>query len=220
MSVEALNAFISERGLRDGDALPPERQLAELLGVSRRELRAALSMLEASGRVWRGVGRGTYLGSRPIRFAPTVAGLGARTSPADVAEMRLAIEPAFAALAAIKASPEDLAELENCARKNATARDDDEWQKWDHRFHLLIAQATRNPAIIALMEAINGVRARPTLREKTVDDRVRQRFAAEHKVIVDCMMERDADAAYARMRDHLANVAARLHVRETRHSGT
>jgi len=213
MSVEALNAFIGERGLRDGDALPPERQLAELLGLSRRELRAALSMLEASGRVWRGVGRGTYLGSRPIRFTPTVAGLGARTSPADMAEMRLAIEPAFVALAAIKASPEDLAELENCVRKSAAARDDEAWQKWDHRFHLLIAQATRNPAIIALMEAVNGVRARPALREKTVDDRNRQRFAAEHKAIVDGMVARDADTAYARMHEHLAHVAARLHAR-------
>ena len=213
MSVDALNAFIDERGLRDGDALPPERELATLLGLSRRELRAAMSVLEASGRVWRGVGRGTYLGARPVRFTPTLAGLGARTSPADIAEIRLAIEPAFAALAAVKAAPEDLAELENCARKNAAARDDEEWQTWDHRFHLLIAQATRNPAIVAVVEAINGVRAQPALRAKTAHDGSRQRFAGEHKAIVDGMLRRDAEGAQARMREHLAHVAARLHAR-------
>ena len=213
VSVDALNAFIDERGLRDGDALPPERELATLLGLSRRELRAAMSVLEASGRVWRGVGRGTYLGARPVRFTPTLAGLGARTSPADIAEIRLAIEPAFAALAAVKAAPEDLAELENCARKNAAARDDEEWQTWDHRFHLLIAQATRNPAIVAVVEAINGVRAQPALRAKTAHDGSRQRFAGEHKAIVDGMLRRDAEGAQARMREHLAHVAARLHAR-------
>lgn len=214
MSVESVEQFIKERGLREGDLLPPERELSETLGVSRRELRAALSLLEASGRVWRGVGRGTYIGARPLKFAPTLAGLGARTSPADVAEMRLTIEPALAALAAIKATPEDLEELQNCARKNAAARDDEEWQKWDHRFHLLIAQATRNPAIIALVEAINGVRVRPVLREKTVDDKTRQRFASEHSGIVDQIIARDPDAAATKMREHLSNVAARLHERK------
>jgi DNA-binding FadR family transcriptional regulator len=210
-AVAALERYIQAQHLREGDLLPAERQLAEMLGMSRRELRAALSMLEASGRIWRGVGRGTYLGSRPVKFAPSLGGLGVGTSPADVAEMRLMIEPALVALAALKASPEDLSELENCARKNAAAQDDDAWQQWDHRFHLLIAQATRNPAIIALMEAINGIRVRPTLRERTVDDGTRQRFAAEHKAIVDKMAARDADAAAARMREHLSNVGARLH---------
>ena len=49
------------------------------------------------------------------------------------------------------------------------AKDDEEWQQWDHRFHLLIAQATRNPAIIALMDVVNGMRMKPNAREKTAD---------------------------------------------------
>jgi GntR family transcriptional regulator, transcriptional repressor for pyruvate dehydrogenase complex len=61
------------------------------------------------------------------------------------------------------------------------------------------------------MEAINGVRVRPALRERTVDDRTRQRFAAEHQAIVDRMAARDADSAAEKMREHLANVGARLH---------
>ena len=117
--LDRLLEYIAERQLRDGDALPPERKLAEDLGVSRRELRAALASLEASGHVWRGVGRGTYLGARPLKFAPTLRGLRAGASPADIAEMRLLFEPALAELAATKASRDDLLELEKCARKNA-----------------------------------------------------------------------------------------------------
>jgi len=203
--------YIAENSLSDGDTLPPERTLAEELGLSRRELRAVLGSLEVAGRIWRGVGRGTFLGARPLKFAPSLSGLSAGTSPTDVAEMRLLVEPALAALAAMKASPDDLAELDKCARRNAGAKDDDEWQHWDHRFHYLIARATRNPAIISLLEAINGVRVKPALREKTVDQKTRDRFAAEHLAVVEAMLSRDGEAAFRAMRNHLLNVQDRLH---------
>ena len=115
--LDRLLDYIAEHQLKDGDALPPERTLAEDLNVSRRELRSSLASLEASGRVWRGVGRGTYLGARPLKFAPTLRGLRAGTSPADIAEMRLLFEPALAQLAATKASRDDLRNLKNARGK-------------------------------------------------------------------------------------------------------
>ncbi|KXU85956.1 GntR family transcriptional regulator [Caballeronia megalochromosomata] len=208
--LDRLLDYVAQSGLKDGDALPSERKLAEALGVSRRDLRAALASMEAAGRVWRGVGRGTYLGTRPLRFSASLRSLRAGSSPADIAEMRLVLEPAFVELATRKASPDDLAELEKCARRNATANDDDEWQQWDHRFHLLIAQATRNPAIIALMEVVNGMRMKPNLREKTADQDTRRHFAHQHQAIVHAMAERDGATAAARMRDHLLNVQWRM----------
>jgi GntR family transcriptional repressor for pyruvate dehydrogenase complex len=218
MEISALDlviGYIAQRNLRDGDALPPERQLAEALGVSRRELRAALASLEASGRVWRGVGRGTYLGARPLKFATSWRGLRTGSSPADIAEMRLMIEPALVELATRKASAEDLADLEKCAKRNAVANDDLEWQQWDHRFHLLIAQATRNTAIIALMEGVNGMRAKPDLREKTGDQDTRRHFARQHLSVVGAMLERDGEAAAARMKDHLLQVQWRMPVQRS-----
>ncbi|HEY4349635.1 MAG TPA: FCD domain-containing protein [Paraburkholderia sp.] len=206
--------YIAQHELRDGDLLPAERKLAEDLSVSRRELRHALASLEAAGRIWRGVGRGTYLGARPLRFAQTLNGLSVGTSPSDVAEMRLVIEPALVALATMKASPADLAELDKVARKNASTKDDYEWQQWDHRFHLLLAQATRNPAIIALLEAINGVRVKPALREKTVDQETRKRFAEQHQAVVTAMIARDSELAEQRMREHLSSVQIRVTARE------
>jgi DNA-binding FadR family transcriptional regulator len=123
--------------------------------------------------------------------------------------MRLLFEPALAELAATKASRDDLLELEKCARKNAAAKNDDEWQQWDHRFHLLIGQATRNPALIALMEVINGMRVKPTLREKTAAQTTRQFFAQQHQAIVSAMKDRDGEAAARAMREHLSSVQGR-----------
>ncbi|MDR5813469.1 MULTISPECIES: FCD domain-containing protein [unclassified Caballeronia] len=209
-ALDMLLDYIAQSGLKDGDVLPPERKLAEALALSRRDLRAALASLEAAGRVWRGVGRGTYLGARPLRFTASLRSLRAGASPADIAEMRLVLEPAFVELAARKASPEDLAELEKCARRNAMANDDEEWQQWDHRFHLLIAQATRNPSIIALMDVVNSMRMKPNLREKTADQETRRHFALQHQAIVSAMMERDGVTAGSRMREHLLNVQWRM----------
>lgn len=202
--------YVAQNHLKDGDALPAERKLAEELGVSRRDLRGALASLEAAGRVWRGVGRGTYLGTRPLKFSASLRSLRAGSSPADIAEMRLVLEPAFVELATRKATPDDLAELEKCARRNATAKDDEEWQQWDHRFHLLIAHATRNPAIIALMDAVNGMRMKPNLREKTTDQETRRHFAEQHQAVVKAMSMRDGATAATRMRDHLLNVQWRM----------
>ena len=210
--LDRLQEYIVDHQLKDGDVLPPERRLAEDLDVTRRELRTALASLEASGRVWRGVGRGTYLGARPLKFAPTLRGLRAGASPADIAEMRLLFEPALAGLAATKASGDDLLELEKCARKNAAAKNDEQWQQWDHRFHLLIGQATRNPALIALMEVINGMRVKPDVREKTAAQETRRYFAQQHEKIVSAMKARDSELASRTMREHLLSVQWRTSV--------
>jgi GntR family transcriptional regulator, transcriptional repressor for pyruvate dehydrogenase complex len=212
--LERVIDYIARHELRDGDLLPAERKFAQDLSITRRELRAALASLEAAGRIWRGVGRGTYLGARPLKFSQKLNGLSVGTSPSDVAEMRLVIEPALVALATMKASPADLAELEKIAKKNASTKDDYEWQQWDHRFHLLLAQATRNPAIVALLEAINGVRMQPTLREKTVDHETRRHFAEQHHAIVAAMIARDSELAEQRMREHLLSVQIRVTARE------
>jgi GntR family transcriptional regulator, transcriptional repressor for pyruvate dehydrogenase complex len=219
-ALDKLLDYIAHSGSKDGDVLPPERKLAEELGVSRRDLRGALASMEAAGRVWRGVGRGTYLGARPLKFSASLHSLRAGSSPADIAEMRLALEPAFVELAARKASPDDLAELEKCARRNALANDDEEWQQWDHRFHLLIAQATRNPAIIALMDVVNGMRMKPNLREKTDDQDTRRHFAQQHQAVVDAMLERDGATAAARMREHLLGVQWRMPAKPIQASAT
>jgi len=68
-----LRAYLAQRELPPEARLPPERELSEILGVSRGELRKALAILEGQGELWRHVGKGTFVGARPV--LPSDAGL-------------------------------------------------------------------------------------------------------------------------------------------------
>lgn len=204
-----IDEYIRNRGLKDGDVLPPERVLAEELGLTRAKLRVELARVEVAGIIWRGVGRGTYVGSRPSKFAPSLQGLKVGTSPSDIAEMRLMTEPSLAGLAASKATPEDIAELMRYAKKGVSALTDEEWKLWDHNFHLLIAKATRNPAIVALIELINSVRAKPQFRRKVISERDRAHFSEQHVAIAAAIASRDPELASQALRNHLLGVQHR-----------
>ena len=64
--VTQLRGYLAQIQLPDDGRLPPERELAAALGVSRTELRKALDVLESEGQLWRHVGKGTFVGSRPL----------------------------------------------------------------------------------------------------------------------------------------------------------
>lgn len=63
---QRLRDLIDNAGYRHNDRVPPERELCKTLGTTRNQLRKALAGLEAQGRVWRHVGRGTFVGARPV----------------------------------------------------------------------------------------------------------------------------------------------------------
>ena len=99
-----LRAYLAHAGGLAGARLPPERQLAEELGVSRGTLRHALADLEAEGLIWRHVGRGTFIGNRPVDTVQDLSEVTRRTNPAGVMEARLSLEPELARLAALHAT--------------------------------------------------------------------------------------------------------------------
>ena len=77
--ITQLRAYLTQTELPDDGRLPPERELSEALGVSRTELRKALSALESEGQLWRHVGKGTFIGSRPLDTFADIAALARRT---------------------------------------------------------------------------------------------------------------------------------------------
>lgn len=204
-----IEQYIRDHQLATGQALPPERVLAAQLGLSRAKLRAELARVEVAGLIWRGVGRGTFVGGRPEKFSPSLHGLKVGTSPSDIAEMRLMVEPALAGLAALKATPEDLAELMRFAKMGSAAMSDTDWKLYDHNFHLLIAKATRNPAIIALVELINSVRAKPQFRKTAMSGADRAHFGKQHQDIAEAIASRDAERATCALKAHLLGVQQR-----------
>jgi DNA-binding GntR family transcriptional regulator len=141
---ERLRRYIADSGFDHNARLPPERVLCSTLGVSRGELRKALAELESDSLIWRQVGRGTFVGARPVHNLNDVEYLEKLARPIKVIEARLAIEPELARLSAIHGAKADFDEIRACSRKCQEARDWRSYEAWDNNFHLAIAKATHN----------------------------------------------------------------------------
>jgi len=208
-----LRAYLAQVELMEDARLPPERQLCQALGISRAELRKALAQLEAEGQLWRHVGKGTFVGSRPIDTFADLAAITKRTNPAEVMRTRLLIEPVVARLAALSATSEQIAEMRLCLRKSFTAPSWRQYENWDNRLHRVIAESTQNTLLLALLDTLNAVRravAWGRLRHNKVKPDPDHHSFAEHEALVDAIEDRDMDRAAKCMRRHLETVERNL----------
>ncbi len=209
---ERLRRHIVDSRLAHNARLPPERQLSELFGVSRAELRKALAALEADGLIWRHVGRGTFIGARPVHNLDDVTFLGQLASPAQVLEARLAIEPELARLAALHGLKADGEAIRTCAARARAALDWRSYEAWDDKLHQAIAAATRNKLLIFLFDTLNIVRRSIVWGQERTTDRPppdHESFA-QHDAVVAAILAHDPAAAADRMRDHLRSVRDRV----------
>lgn len=204
-----LRAFLGELSPALNERLPPERELAVRLEVTRAELRKAMAVLEAEGQVWRHVGRGTFVGSRPVLNLADVQYLASITSRSQILEARLAIEPELARLAALNGVNADFAEIRLCSRRCRESRIWRMFESWDYRFHFAIAHASKNKVLTALFETLNAVRrALATVRPETTPPENHPSYA-EHSAILAAICRRDSAEAAEAMRRHLFTVQQR-----------
>lgn len=209
--VDRLRAYLGDVPL-DG-RLPPERELAATLAVSRAELRKALALLEAEGVLWRHVGKGTFLGSRPIDTVADVAAMTRRTNPAEVMQARLVLEPEIARLAALHATSADIAEMRNCLARTHQAETWRQYEAWDNRLHRAIGEAAQNGLLLGLLDTLNAVRRAVTwgrLRRDPLKPSPSHHSFEEHEALVAAIEERDPGRAAAAMRTHLRSVERNL----------
>lgn len=208
-----LRDFIAETELPLNGRLPPERELSERIGVSRGQLRSALARLEAEGQIWRHVGKGTFVGSRAHETSTDPDAIARRTNPAEVMRTRLLIEPEVASLAALNATAADVAEMRMCMRRTASAPNWRHYESWDNRLHRVIAGATRNHLLVALLDTLTAVRRSVTwgrLRAPRLRPDPDHHSFAEHEAIVDAIEDRDMERARELMRTHLESVERNL----------
>jgi GntR family uxuAB operon transcriptional repressor len=213
-------ALIDSGEFAAGARLPPERELAVLLGVSRTSVREALISLEIAGRVDVRVGTGIFVRT-PLdsRATMTKTGQGASRpaighdegpGPFELLAARRLIEGEIAALAARRIRKAEIEALkETIVRMRSHGDDFEQRDAADRAFHVAIAEATRNSSFALVVEGLWEQRSgelwtkieehfhTPTLREKTLSD---------HATIVAALAARDSDAARAAMHRHLARV--------------
>jgi DNA-binding FadR family transcriptional regulator len=209
---ERLRHYMQTGGFAHNDRIPPERELVKTFEVTRSELRKALADLEADGLIWRHVGRGTFIGTRPVHNLEDVTFLGQLASPAQVLEARLAIEPELARLATLHGMKSDFDQIEMCSRRARTATDWRSYEAWDNKFHLAIASATRNKLLFHLFETLNVVRRSIVWRQARVTTRPSSDHFSfdQHDAIVSAMEAQDPAGAARAMRDHLRSVRERV----------
>src|SRR3954454_15124491 len=181
-----------------GQELPSERELARQMRVNRHQIRRALGVLR----------EGNELAPAGALRAAAVLGRGAMlardTTPLEVIEVRMALEPALARLAAVRASPLDIARIQRAAE----LADGDAGSN-DLAFHKAIGAAAGNKLAAGLYflvrEIGRDVRLKLGRNVPVPSNRLAQRNA-EHRAVAEAIASRDADAAERAMRQHLANV--------------
>jgi DNA-binding FadR family transcriptional regulator len=196
--------------LGPGAKLPAERALVERLSASRGAVRRALEILEEEGLVLRQVGRGTFLTDAvhaPADTAPP------DTSPAEIMQVRLLIEPPVTALAARVATQADLGHIEHFLERGGASEEFGEFETWDTHLHRAIAQAAHNGLLMNMFDVMNTARSLPvwgSLKRRTSTPERMRRYHAEHTAVVGALHDRDPEGAQTAMRDHLRHVAGNL----------
>lgn len=204
---ERLRARIAANDYPLDQRLPAERDLAAEFAVSRPTVREAIIMLELDGLVEVRNGSGAYVVSQ-VPLSSIVDGWSIGTI--DLLEARLAIESAIAAVAAQRISPQQLLDLRTLvAAMEVEIAGGRHGYEEDRAFHVRIAEATRNPALVKIAGLLWDLRegvARPgdSLLPAEVD-RARDRIT-DHRAIVRALESGDAVAARLSMRSHLSRV--------------
>jgi len=208
--------------LHNGDQLPPERDLAASLGVSRSAVREALRVLQAQGLVASqpGPGRGTRLsdsqGEALGRLFRLHLALDS-TSISDLTETRIALERATAALAARNATPTRLRAIERRLHAMESTFDLDAFNELDTEFHVEIARAADNKFIGTLTAAIRqALRAPIRAASLAMDDwqDLRSDLVAQHRQIFETIRSGDAERAATVMETHIRTAYAVLKLQD------
>ena len=196
--------------LGPGSKLPTERALVEQLSAPRSAVRRALENLEHEGLITRHVGRGTFLTEAVTH---KVDGAPADTSPAEIMQVRLLLEPPVATLAARIANQADLDRITACLDAGGASADFEGFEAWDARLHRAIAQAAHNGLLMNMFDVMNTARSLPvwgSLKRRTSTPERMRCYHSEHTAIVEALRDRDPDGAQDAMRGHLRHVADNL----------
>lgn len=198
--------------LRSGDRLPTERELAEQFGASRTAVREAMKSLAQRGLVDMKPGRGMMVIDDTSRAMQESIGLMLKVGQAglsdNLVEVRGILEPEIAALAALRASAEHIAAMQEAVEiMDASLQDADAYIHADNSFHQALARGTQNVLILALVDSIVSLLSEQRKQIFAVPGGP-ERGQFHHKAILDAVKRQDAQAAREAMRAHLEQVRA------------
>lgn len=203
---------IMNGALKPGERLPTSKELSERYQVGRSTVREALSALEVMGFIETRQGEGSTVKI----FKPEDVGmpdfqsfLVSKETIFELMEARRSLEVSNAGLAAEKRTEEDLKKLqENLNRMELSIINEEDTEKWDMDFHILLGQATHNSIMVRLLETISDPmnKAMKEIRRITFDSPVlSKKVLDEHRRIFQAIANQDSKLAQQMMTEHLAH---------------
>lgn len=211
---EAILHMIQTGQLKPGDKLDSVQQLAENFQVGRAAIREALTALRAMGLIEMKQGEGTYVREfdpAMLSFPISAAILMSKEDVAHLLEVRKLLEVGAAGLAARKRTEEDLRAMQSAlAQMREVIGDEELGEKADFLFHMAIAEATKNPLLVSLMNNVSGMMME-TMRETRriwlfAKQTTTEQLLEDHIAIFEAIREQNIELAQERMKDHLGHV--------------
>ena len=208
--IEQIRELIISGSINPGDKLPPERKLADHLGVSRSQIREAINKLQIYGIVKVRPQSGTYIAGIGIVAIEGLITDILKLEKADfksLVDTRVLLEKEAARLAAIHSTKDDLVQLSNALNlyeekliqgKGAVEE--------DLIFHLKLAEASKNSVLKTLMMIITPDIVKSFINLKVCNDRNNRKTVEEHRLILDMIANKDPDGAVRAMEQHLLEV--------------
>ncbi|WP_236792821.1 FadR/GntR family transcriptional regulator [Amycolatopsis sp. GM8] len=204
--VTQLREYADAAGLRSGDRLPSERDLADRLRISRASLKQAIVVLEVQGLVEIRHGGGTYLRTDSLHPEPVEKLVERRRRLPDVLDAREAIETKLAELAATRRTEADLDAIDAAlAVMRAEIEGGTLGEEGDRRFHAAVTAAAHSELLADFMGRIAGQIAE-TRRESLHQPGRPPRSLAQHTAIAEAIRAGHPAAAAEAMRTHLETV--------------
>jgi GntR family transcriptional repressor for pyruvate dehydrogenase complex len=219
--VEHIRELIASGQLKPGDKLPSERELAEMMNVSRPTIREAFKILSAMGLLSIRQGHGVFVADESARLDNLASFLFLQTDTIhELFEFRKMIETESAAGAAIRGTQAFLEQIwrtthDSYERVIVTPQfaSKEEREKFlsesDQQFHLMVAEAAGNEVVVRVMNNLIDLLRQSRMQSMKIPGRVEQSLQ-EHILIAEALKDRDAKLARSRMFDHLTSVEQTL----------
>lgn len=213
-AIDKIKGMLLREELKAGDRLPPEKELAERLGLSRNSLREAVKALELIRVLDVRRGDGTYVTSLDANLlngaVAFIVELHQDRSVLELFEVRRILEPASGFMAASRMSAEELQALRATMEGIDETTGIEELVAHDLDFHRIIGQAAGNQYLGSLVEALSGSTVRARIWRGLTQDHAVARTLAEHQAIADALERGDAELTRALLTVHVSGVEAWL----------
>lgn len=206
--ISYIKGEILKGDLKQGEKLPPERELAEQLGVGRNSVREALRTLSLMGFISSTQGAGNFVScdtEKNLAESTQMMMLLGATDYRQVSELRQGLESQTVLLAAERVSPAQLSELEDIVWQLRDENDLEKSAALDKRLHYLIGEAAGNQLIMVILRAMSETVDSfiSHMREKMMlDEGYRKRLQDTHQGIVLALQDRNGVEAARMMREH------------------